>query len=232
MLGRSHFQDRRKSFDKYLYFHFSISDLVIKVKFLNISINVVLGESINAIPSFTELSIVLYFSPKPLCISSPYCVGLLKWVWRRLRLYYCDGNFRVTKGLRGRNRILVERFLCINSVLSSDQVRISHMNRELSCRIMWYIVAWSHHYYSVKSQEYFIRNLKYKLIAHGVDARLHGSEGVDILHGSAANSRQAFCHSNIARVRADWKEINPPTETFCSFHKKNSGSFNFDAMHQ
>ena len=28
--------------------------------------------------------------------SSFRCAGLLKWVWRRLRLYYCDGNFRFT----------------------------------------------------------------------------------------------------------------------------------------
>ena len=33
------------------------------------------------------------------------------------------------------------------------------------------------------------RNLKYTLIAHGVDAKLHGSEGADILNVSAANIR-------------------------------------------
>ena len=52
---------------------------------------------------------------------------------------------------------------------------------------MWYIVAWSHNLYQFKSLKYISRNLKYKLIAHGVDARLHVSEGADSLNGSAAN---------------------------------------------
>ena len=50
---------------------------------------------------------------------------LLHWVWRHLHF---DGNFRFTKGLRAHNRIIVEMFLCINFVLSSDQVMITHMN--------------------------------------------------------------------------------------------------------
>ena len=29
--------------------------------------------------------------------------------------------------------------------------------------------------------------MKYKLIGHGIDVRLHGSEGADILNGSATN---------------------------------------------
>ena len=36
-------------------------------------------------------------------------------------------------------------------------------------------------------------------------------------------SGRPFCHYNTARVRADWKEINPPTKTFRSFHKKFAG---------
>ena len=62
-------------------------------------------------------------------MSSSRCAGLLIWVWWRLRLYYCDGNFRFTWGLRARNRILLEMFLCINFVLLSEQVMISHINR-------------------------------------------------------------------------------------------------------
>ena len=54
---------------------------------------------------------------------------------------------------------------------------------------MWYIVIRSHHLYSFKNQKYFARILRYKLIAHGVDVRLHGMEGVDILNDSAANNR-------------------------------------------
>ena len=36
-------------------------------------------------------------------------------------------------------------------------------------------------------------------------------------------SGRASCHSNTARVRADWKEIHPHTKTFRSFHKKFAG---------
>ena len=54
---------------------------------------------------------------------------------------------------------------------------------------MWYIVAWSHHWYLFESQKYIARNLKYKFIAQGVDARFHGSEGADIFNGSAGNIR-------------------------------------------
>ena len=55
--------------------------------------------------------------------------------------------------------------------------------------MMWYILAWSHHQYSFEGQKYVARNLKYKLIAHAVDARLHGesygSQRADILNGTA-----------------------------------------------
>ena len=62
-------------------------------------------------------------------LSSSHYAELLIRVWWHLHLYYCDGNFRFTQGLRACNRILVETFLCINFVLSSNQVMISHMNR-------------------------------------------------------------------------------------------------------
>ena len=39
---------------------------------------------------------------------------------------------------------------------------------------------------------------------------------------STVSSRH-FCHCNTARVRADWKVINPPTKTFCSFYKNLAG---------
>ena len=54
-------------------------------------------------------------------------------------------EFSFYLGLRARNRSLVEIFLCINFVLSPDQIKISRMNRWLSCRLMWYILTWSHH---------------------------------------------------------------------------------------
>ena len=102
-------------------------------------------------------------------------------------------DFSFYLGFRARNRSLVEMFLCINFVLSPDQIMISHMNRWLSSRMMWYILASSHHWYSFKSQKYIARNLKYKLIAHSVDARLHveshSSQAADILNGSTANIR-------------------------------------------
>ena len=53
--------------------------------------------------------------------SSSRSAGLLNWVWRRLRLYWCDGNVRFTYGLRARNRILVEMF-CV-SILFCHQIR-------------------------------------------------------------------------------------------------------------
>ena len=123
-------------------------------------------------------------------------------------------------------------FLCNNFVCSSDQVMISHMNRWLGCRIMWYIVAWSHHQYLFKSQKYIAQNLKYTLIAHGMDARLSmGAWGLTSWMLLPPISGRQFWHCNTPRVRADWKEINPPTKTFCSFHK-NLERLNFVAMHQ
>ena len=50
---------------------------------------------------------------------------------------------------------------------------------------MWYIVAWFHHWYAFESQKHIARNMKYKHIAHGLDAGLHWSKGADILIGSA-----------------------------------------------
>ena len=58
---------------------------------------------------FCKRVIILYVNSF-FCLNES-CVGLLNWVWRRLRLYYCDGNFRFTWGLRARNRILVEIFV-------------------------------------------------------------------------------------------------------------------------
>ena len=59
--------------------------------------------------------------------------------------------------------------------------------------MMWYILASPHHWYSFKSQKYIERNLKDKLIAQSVDARLYGeshdSQAADILNGSTANIR-------------------------------------------
>ena len=99
-------------------------------------------------------------------------------------------EFSFYLGFRARNRRLVEMFLVYQLCFSPDQIMISHMNRWLSCRIMWYI--WPHLIINIhlkaRSILHEIWSSSSSLMVARLHCESHGSQAADILNGSSTAS--------------------------------------------